>query len=120
YDDKPELIPSIFGGVADGGGFFQGNQTALSQHNALVWNHTFTPTTINVARVGLNYLHTTRNTPTANDLKGQGGNGIPADFGIVGIPQSKENGGLPAFGIGGLATIGGASFLPSDEVTSTI
>src|SRR5205823_12086269 len=27
YDDKPELIPSIFGGIADGGGFFQGNQT---------------------------------------------------------------------------------------------
>src|SRR5262249_5976174 len=26
--DDPEFIPSIFGGVADGGGFFQGNQTA--------------------------------------------------------------------------------------------
>lgn len=36
YDDKPELIPSIFGGIADGGGFFQGNQTANSQHSALV------------------------------------------------------------------------------------
>ncbi|PYV80408.1 MAG: hypothetical protein DMG93_19070 [Acidobacteria bacterium] len=120
YDDKPELIPSIFGGVADGGGFFQGNQTALSQHNALVWNHTFTPTTINVARLGLNYLHTTRNIPEADDLKGQGGNGIPADFGILGIPQQKENGGLPAFSISGLQTLGGNSFLPSDEVSSTI
>ncbi|HEY7353395.1 MAG TPA: TonB-dependent receptor [Terriglobales bacterium] len=120
YDDKPELIPSIFGGIADGGGFFQGNQTALSQHSALVWNHTFSPTTINVARVGLNYLHTTRNIPEADNLKGTGGNGIPADFGILGIPQDKENGGLPAFSIGGLQTLGGNSFLPSDEVSSTI
>jgi len=120
YDDKPELIPSIFGGVADGGGFFQGNQTAGSQHNALVWNHTFSPTTINVARVGLNYLHTTRNIPEANNLKGQGGAGVPADFGILGIPQQKENGGLPAISIGGLQTLGGNAFLPSDEVTSTI
>jgi hypothetical protein len=120
YDDKPELIPSIFGGVADGGGFFQGNQTALSQHSALVWNHTFSPSTINVARVGLNYLHTTRNIPEATNLKGASGNGLPADYGILGIPEQKENGGLPAFGIGGLQTLGGNSFLPSDEVSSTI
>ncbi|MBW8869183.1 MAG: TonB-dependent receptor, partial [Acidobacteriales bacterium] len=115
YDDKPELIPSIFGGVADGGGFFQGNQTADSQHSALVWNHTFTPTAVNVARVGLNYLHTTRNIPEANNLSD-----LPGSFGILGIPQQKENGGLPAFSIGGLQTLGGNSFLPSDEVTSTI
>ena len=115
YDDKPELIPSIFGGVADGGGFFQGNQTALSQHSALVWNHVFTPTTINVARAGLNYLHTTRNIPEAQNL-----NNVPGDYGILGIPQQKENGGLPAFGINGLQTLGGNAFLPSDEVTSTI
>lgn len=115
YDDKPELIPSIFGGVADGGGFFQGNQTAGSQHSALVWNHTFSPTTINVARVGLNYLHTTRNIPEANNL-----NDLPGSFGILGIPQQKENGGLPAFGINGLQTLGGNAFLPSDEVSSTI
>ena len=120
YDDKPELIPSIFGGVADGGGFFQGNQTAGSQHSALVWTHTFSPTTINVARVGLNYLHTTRNIPEANNLKGTGGNGVPADYGILAIPQEKENGGLPAFSIGGLQTLGGNAFLPSDEVSSTI
>jgi len=115
YDDKPELIPSIFGGVADGGGFFQGNQTASSQHSALVWNHTFSPTTINVARVGLNYLHTTRNIPESNNLSD-----LPGSFGILGIPQAKENGGLPAFGINGLQTLGGNSFLPSDEVSSTI
>jgi hypothetical protein len=113
--DDPQLIPSIFGGVADGGGFFQGNQTALAQQSALVWTHTISPTTVNVARVGLNYLHTTRNIPEANSLSG-----LPGSFGIQGIPQVHENGGLPAFGINGLQTLGGNSFLPSDEVSSTI
>ena len=118
--DDPQLIPSIFGGVPDGGGFQEGNQTALAQQSALAWTHVFTPTTVNVARAGLNYLHTTRVSPEANNLKGTGGNGIPADFGIQAIPQAHENGGLPAFGIQGLSTLGTNAFLPSDEVTSTI
>jgi carboxypeptidase family protein len=118
--DDPQFIPGIFGGVADGGGFQEGSQTALGQQSALAWTHVFSPTTINVARAGLNYLHTTRVSPEANNLTGAGGNGIPADFGILGIPQQHENGGLPAFGITGLSTLGSNAFLPSDEVSSTI
>ena len=113
--DDPQLIPAIFGGVADGGGFQEGNQTALAQQSALVWTHTFSPTLVNVARGGLNYLHTTRNIPEADNLTD-----LPSQFGIQGIPQLRENGGLPAFGIQGLATLGGNAFLPSDEVSSTI
>ena len=113
--DDPQFIPSIFGGVADGGGFFQGNQTALAQQSALVWNHVISPTTVNNARAGLNYLHTTRNIPEANNLSN-----LPQTYGILGIPQQHENGGLPAFGINGLQTLGGNAFLPSDEVSSTI
>ena len=113
--DDPQLIPAIFGGVADGGGFQEGNQTALAQQSALVWTHTFSPTLVNVARGGLNYLHTTRNIPEADNLAD-----LPGQFGIQGIPQLRENGGLPAFGIQGLATLGGNAFLPSDEVSSTI
>jgi hypothetical protein len=112
--DDPQFIPGIFGGVADGGGFQQGNQTANAQQSALGFTHTFSPTLINVARAGLNYLHTTRNIPAANELTD-----IPGSFGIQGIPQDAENGGLPAIGIGGLQTLGGNAFLPSDEVTST-
>src|SRR6266480_4504090 len=33
YVDDPQLIPSIFGGVADGGGFQQGTQTANAQQS---------------------------------------------------------------------------------------
>jgi len=113
--DDPQLIPAIFGGIADGGGFQEGNQTALAQQGALVFTHTFSPSTVNVARAGLNYLHTTRVSPEANTLTD-----IPGQFGILGIPQLKENGGLPAFGIQGLATLGSNAFLPSDEVSSTI
>ena len=115
YVDDPQFIPGIFGGVADGGGFQDGNQTANAQQSALGYTHTFNPSLINVARAGLNYLHTTRNIPAANDLSG-----LPAKYGIQGIPQAHENGGLPAFGFnGGLQTLGGNAFLPSDEVTST-
>ena len=119
YVDDPQFIPAIFGGIADGGGFQEGPQTALAQQSALAWTHVFSPTTVNVARAGLNYLHTTRVSPEANNLKGTGGTGIPADFGIQGIPQQHENGGLPAFGIQGLQTLGSNAFLPSDEVSST-
>ena len=118
--DDPQFIPGIFGGVADGGGFQEGSQTALGQQSALAWTHVFSPNTINVARGGLNYLHTTRVSPEANNLTGAGGNGIPADFGILGIPQQHENGGLPAFSVTGLSTLGSNAFLPSDEVSSTI
>ena len=114
YVDDPQFIPGIFGGVADGGGFQQGPQTALAQQSALAWTHVFSPSTVNVARAGLNYLHTTRVSPSANDLSD-----LPGKFGIEGIPQQHENGGLPAFGITGLQTLGSNAFLPSDEVSST-
>jgi len=111
--DDPELIPSVFGGVADGGGFFQGNQTANSQQSALGYTHTFSPTLINVARAGLSYLHTTRVSPEANSTTD-----FPSQYDIF-VPQQAENGGLPAFGINGLQTLGSNAFLPSDEVSST-
>ena len=112
--DDPQFIPGIFGGVADGGGFQAGNQTANAQQSAFGYTHTFSPTLVNVVRAGLNYLHTTRVSPSANDLSD-----IPSQFGIQDIPQLQENGGLPAFGINGLQTLGSNAFLPSDEVTST-
>ncbi len=112
--DDPQFIPGIFGGVADGGGFQQGTQTAIAEQSALGYTHTFSPTLINEVRAGLNYLRTSRYSPSANDLTD-----IPSQFGIQAIPQQNLNGGLPAFGINGLSTLGSNAFLPSDEVTST-
>ncbi|HUL36029.1 MAG TPA: TonB-dependent receptor [Candidatus Eisenbacteria bacterium] len=112
--DDPQFIPAIFGGVADGGGFQQGNQTANAQQSAFGYTHTFSPTLINELRLGFNYLHTTRSGPSSTDLSD-----LPSQYGIQDIPQTTLNGGLPAFGINGLATLGSNAFLPSDEVTST-
>ena len=114
YVDDPNFIPGIFGGVADGGGFQNGTQTAKSQQAVLAYTHVFAPTVINVARVGFNHLHTTRFGPSGAV------EGIPAQFGIQGIPQGNGNGGLPAIGISGLNTLGSNDFLPSDEVSQTL
>ena len=101
YVDNPQFIPGSFGGVADGGAFQQGVQTCEIQSDCPgLWTHVFTPTTVNVVRVGFNHLHTTRFGPVGSQ------NGIPAQYGIQGIPQVPENGGLPCHRIGGLSTLG--------------
>ncbi len=78
------------------------------------YTHVFTPSTINVARVGFNHLHTTRFGPEGST------DGIPAQFGIQGVPQGNGNGGLPAIVIAGLSELGSNDFLPSDEVSQTV
>ncbi len=114
YVDDPQYIPGPFGGIADGGGFQEGIQTAHSNQSAGAWTHVFSPNTVNVARVGFNHLHTTRYGPDGAV------SGIPSQFGIQGIPQASENGGLPEYDIGGMSTMGSNSFLPSDEISQTL
>jgi hypothetical protein len=114
YADDPQFIPGIFGGVADGGGFQQGIQTYKSDQAVIGYTHVFTPSTINVARVGFNHLHTTRFGPEGTTQ------GLPAQFGIQGVPQGNENGGLPAIVISGLNELGSNDFLPSDEISQTL
>jgi hypothetical protein len=114
YSDDPIFIPGPFGGIADGGAFQQGNQSARSHQMVAGYTHVFTQSTINQVRAGFAHLHTTRFGPVANEL------GIPEKYGIQGIPQVSENGGLPAFSFSGLATLGSNSFLPSDEISQTL
>ncbi len=106
YVDDPQFIPGIFGGVADGGSFQNGIQGATSEQAVAAWTHVFTPSTINVGRVGLNHLHTTRFGPQGNTL------GIPEQYGIQGIPQVAQNGGLPQIVISGLQNLGSNDYLP--------
>jgi len=114
YVKDPQFIPGPFGGIADGGAFQQGDQNALSILAAFSYTHIFSPTLVNEARVGESRLHATRFGPVANQM------GIPGQYGISNsIPQVAENGGLPAFGISGLATLGSNAFLPSDEISQT-
>ena len=112
--DDPQFIPGPFGGIADGGAFQEGDQSAKSYQSASAWTHVFSPSVVNVARVGVNHLLTTRFGPEGTEL------GIPAQYGIQGIPQTAENGGLPVITLSGLSSLGSSSYLPSDEVSDTL
>ena len=114
YVDDPQYIPGPFGGVADGGAFQEGIQTAKSDQAVAAWTHVFTPNTINQLRGGFAHLHTTRYGPDGGTM------GIPAQYGIQGIQQVAENGGLPNFTFNDLSNLGSNNFLPSDEVSQTL
>ena len=68
---------------------------------------------LNEARLGYNRISTTRLQPNDSTL------GIPAQFGIQGIPQVPYNGGLGSIFITGLTTLGSNHFLPSFEYSNT-
>src|SRR2546430_15145997 len=86
YSDSPEFIPGPFTGIADGGSFSSGDQTAKSWNIALSETHTFSPRLVNEARIGVNRIETTRVQPFSNDLSN-----IPGQFGIQGVPQVPSN-----------------------------
>jgi carboxypeptidase family protein len=114
YSDDPQFIPGPFAGVADGGAFEQGLQTAKSAQMVAAYTFVFNPNTINQVRAGFAHLHTTRFGPVGSQM------GIPAQFGVSDIPQVAENGGLPNYYISNLTNLGSNNFLPSDEVSQTI
>lgn len=114
YSDNPEFIPGPFPGIADGGSFSTGNQTATSTNAVVSETHSFSPDIVNEARVGFNRIATTRLQPNADTL------GIPAQFGIQGVPQVASNGGLGGITITGLNRLGSNNFLPSIEYSNTL
>ncbi len=109
WEDDPMYIPGPFGGIADGGIYAQGVVAVRVNADALAYTHVFTPTMVNVARIGFNHYFSTRWSPVANQT------GVPAQFGIQGIPQLPHNGGLPTITISGLSSIGGPTWLPGIE-----
>ncbi len=113
FSDNPTFIPGPFSGIADGGAFYTGNQTATANNAALSETHLFSPTLVNEIRLGFNRIATTRVQPNGNTL------GIPAQFGIQGVPQVASNGGLPGISIAGLNRLGGNNYLPSIEYSNT-
>jgi hypothetical protein len=71
------------------------------------YTHVFTPTLTNESHIGWSHLEA--------DITSNYGNtfGIPAEFGIQGIPQVANNGGLTPITIGGLTAIGVKRSLPT-------
>jgi hypothetical protein len=113
YVRNPDVIPGPFGGIADGGAFYAGIQNATSWNSALSETHSFSSTLVNEARLGYNHLRATRTQPNANTA------GIPAEFGIQGVPQGNSNGGLGTFFFTGLNQLGSNGYLPSIELSTT-
>ena len=115
FADGTRFKPGPFDGFADGGGFNNGDETLRTQGGAISYTHTFAPTLINEVRAGFNREHSVRAQPFANDTTN-----IPSQFGIQGILQTKGNGGLPGFSIGGLSNLGPSDWIISERFSNTI
>jgi Carboxypeptidase regulatory-like domain len=84
----------------------QGNNAPIYQ-TSIHYNHIFTVSIANEMTIGYNHLTSNQAGPSSNTLN------IPEQYGIQGIPQFAGNGGLPAFIISGMASIGGHGSRPS-------
>jgi hypothetical protein len=116
FSINPMYNPPPFQGYADGGALAisgGGHQWNPTLNTVLSETHSFSPTVINEIRVGVTRQSTTALQAYADTM------GIPAQFGIQGIPQRNRNGGLPTLGIGGLTQIGSTAWFPSEEPNQT-
>ncbi|MCU1322914.1 MAG: hypothetical protein JWM43_2563 [Acidobacteriaceae bacterium] len=114
FVNTTQVVPSPFPGIADGSASRPGNGRTQSQNIAFSETHVITPKLVNEARIGYSRVRDTRLQLNANTL------GIPAQYGIPGIPQLAGNGGLPQFGFGQLSTLGAPGTLPSDKSSKIV
>ncbi|MGD0482182.1 MAG: TonB-dependent receptor [Terracidiphilus sp.] len=111
YDYNNQFQPSPFLGVADGGASRPGTGWTESQNEAIDETHIFTPKLVLEVRAGYSRVADLRIQYDANVL------GIPAQYGIQGIPQIPTNGGLPTLNYGILSAMGAAGTLPSSKAS---
>ena len=113
YISSVRNVPPPYAGVADGGPYAAGAEIFNVRGFALGYTHVFSPSLVNEARLGYTRGHDTRN-PAGDSVMG-----IPAQYGITGIPQLPLNGGLPQMGIGILSQMGGDGWLPGNRFSDT-
>jgi hypothetical protein len=118
YNNHVQNHPGIFteyqNGYADGGNSSsQSDFTDRAQNLSIGETHTFSPTLVNDLRLGVNREHVLWLQPNGNTL------GIPAQFGIQGVPQYSKNGGLPQFTVGSLTSFGSFNSMPSEKYGTT-
>jgi len=77
------------------------------------WIHAFSPSLVNEMRAGYTRLHYTALQEGATTP------GIPAEYGITGVPQGSLLGGLPSFVIGGMAWTGTGTWVPDNRFSMT-
>jgi Carboxypeptidase regulatory-like domain/TonB dependent receptor len=111
---QPSTIPSTFPGLADGGGFFSGDEENTAYSAAVSETHVFSPTRVNELRLGYNRLHSRRFQFNSNV-------DVSAQVGFPGVPfsQGTNNGGLPQLTFNDMSTLGSPTYLPSNEIQNT-
>jgi hypothetical protein len=101
-----EIVPSTLPGVAVGEG--GGRHDSFPAYAwAVGYNHIFAPTLINELHVGMVHSDKLQESNFGDTF------GIPAQYGIAGIPQVANNGGIPPTTINGLTHIGVGNFTPT-------
>ncbi len=111
---QTQFLPGPFSGIADGAASRPGSGRTESQNMALSETHVVSAHVVNEARIGYTRVADARRQAGADTL------GIPAQYGIPGIPQLPSNGGLPLFTFGQLANLGTAGSLPSDKESEVL
>lgn len=101
-----------FPGIAGGALSISPNDFEPHYEIALGYTHVFSPQLENEFTAGYDHAGHFLTMPTANTL------GLPAQYGIQGIPQSPGNGGLPTIDYNGFTSFGGRRFMPTIQTTT--
>jgi len=116
FDKSNETIysPPVLPGLAEGQGYGDGPEYGPRYAIALGYTHIFTPSLTNEAHGGWNH--------SVERLPGAYGDqmGIPAQYGIPGVPQDPGNGGLPGINIAALSGIGSLGWMPTLSTVRTL
>ncbi len=112
--NQTTYVPPPLPGIADGQSFGDGPQVGPRYAIALGYTHVFTPTLTNEAHAGWIHSHESLAGPYGSDL------GLPAQYGIPGVPQSPGNGGLPPISVNSLTGLGTAAYIPTQETATTL
>ena len=103
-DNPPGPIPPPL----DAASFSSGNFLNRPRNLVLTETHIFSPRIVNELRLGYSRNRSERLQFDANE-------NLSAQLGILGIPFSTNNGGLPQFGVSGLNSFGSSEYQPTVE-----
>lgn len=108
-----QTVPNQLPGIANGGAYSTGTIDIPVYTIALGETHVFSPTLSNDFHIGYNHLIARQAPFEANTL------GIPEQFGIGGVPQVPNNGGLPSIQTG-LTQLGPSNYYPNVSTVTSL
>lgn len=112
WSKSVSFVPSALPGLANGQTYNSGTATSKVTGIVLGYTHIFTPTLTNEFHAGWGYNPYDQVQPGATTM------GIPSQYGISGVPQTTDNGGLPQIYIAALSQLGITYYTPTLETIS--